>query len=166
MPTTKARKSEVNDETIRNWFDKFISHISVDSIMMQTNTAPEDMKEFYQAAMEDDYRQLSKSVREQSTKYFIANLVTDYFKALKSFNVTPQKLAFDFSDAKILVWAQILDDDEKTEDALILSEAKANLKYSDTGFYVSSTIVDESDNLIIPPHYHEVKLDGRLPSTY
>jgi len=81
-------------------------------------------------------------------------------------NVFPQKLAFDFSDAKILVWAQIKTEDVSTEDALILSEAEANSKYSDNGFYISSTIVEECDNLPIPSHYHEVKINGRLPESH
>jgi hypothetical protein len=166
MQATQKPISGLNQEDIRNWFDKLISHISVDKIMMETNTAPTEIKEFYTNAMLDDYHKMSKAVRDQSTKYFIVKLLEDYLSELKSFKIFPQKLAFDFSDAKILVWAQISNEDEKAEDALILSEAKANSKYSEAGFYVSSTIVEESDNLKIPPHYHEVKIHGGLSSSH
>jgi hypothetical protein len=158
MQATQKPISGLNQEDIRNWFDKLISHISVDKIMMETNTAPTEIKEFYTNAMLDDYHKMSKAVRDQSTKYFIVKLLEDYLSELKSFKIFPQKLAFDFSDAKILVWAQISNEDEKAEDALILSEA--------AGFYVSSTIVEESDNLKIPPHYHEVKIHGGLSSSH
>lgn len=158
--------SALNQENIRNWFDQLISHVSVDKIMMETDTAPNEIKAFYNSAIQADSYELSKNVRDLSTKYFIAKLLADYLAELNAFKMFPQKLAFDFSDAKILVWAQISDEDEKTEDALILSEAKANSKYSEAGFYISSTIVEESDKLQIPPHYHEVKIHGRLPGSY
>jgi len=166
MQPTKNTKQDVSDETIKNWFDRLISQISVDKIMMETDTAPSDVKNFYNSAMLEDYSALSKTIRDTSTKYFVGTLVQYYINAFAGYKVKPQKLAFDFSDAKILVWAEILDDDEKTEEALILSEAKANAKYSDTGFYITSTIVEQSDNLDIPSHYHEVKFHGGLSGTH
>jgi len=166
METINQSSSELNNETMSKWFDNFISHISVDKMMMETDTAPNETKQFYTNAFMEDYHSMSKSVRDQSTKYFIIKLVEYYVEQLKSFEISPQKLAFDFSDAKILVWAQIANEDDKSENALILSEARANRKYSETGFYISSTIVEECDNLEIPSHYNELKIHGRLPSSH
>ena len=134
--------------------------------MLDTGVAPVKTEEFYNAAMHPDPYVMTKTIREQTTQYFIQNLVQYYFKELTSYKISPQKLAFDFSDAKILVWAQIADEDESSENALILSEAKANSKFSENGFFVTTTIVEESDKLNMPPHYHEVKIHGRLSGSH
>ena len=158
MEAIKHQASALSNETIAQWFDKFISHLSVDRLMLETKTAPEQTDKFYRDMIADNHFAMHSSARLYSTNYFLMKLVEDYLSELQNFQVFPQKLAFDFSDAKILVWAQIADGDDATEDALILSEAKANAKYSQNGFYVSSTIVEESDNLNIPPHYHELSI--------
>lgn len=148
--------SQLSNDAIAKWFDNFISHISVDRMMIETQTASVETDQFYRDMILENHTAMNSWARVNSTTYFIRKLVEDYLNELKAFRATPQKLAFDFSDAKILVWAQIADNDDLTEDALILSEAKANAKYSDNGFYVSSTIVEESDNLKIPSHYHQI----------
>jgi len=145
------------DDDYASFFDGLISHFSVDKMMMQTDTAPEDTKQFYMAAMDPEGDDLHNYGRIASTRHFIGKIVSYYINQLSTYKKAPQKLAFDFSDAKVLVWAQIADNDEATEDALILSEAETNAKYADFGFYVSSTIVEESDKLSIPQHYHLVK---------
>jgi len=165
-PKHQGSLQSPSNETISHWFDKLISDVSVDRLMMETKTAPSVTEKFYLNAINEDHDATNNFLREQSTKYFVSQLLQDYFKELKSFNSFPQKLAFDLSDAKILVWAQIKDNDELTEDALILSEARANSKYNDHGFYISSTIIEESDHLPIPSHYHVLQLNGQLSSSY
>ncbi|MFD1255846.1 hypothetical protein ACFQ3S_03475 [Mucilaginibacter terrae] len=162
MELTKHTEGQLTNDVISNWFDDLLSRISVDKMMMETQTAPPEKEQFYKNAINDDHDANYNMLRVQSTKYFISKLLTDYIQELASFKVVPQKLAFELSEAKILVWGQIKDGDESAEDALILSEAKANSKYNNYGFYISSTIVEESDSLPIPPHYHELKLDGRF----
>ncbi|MES2809386.1 MAG: hypothetical protein V4619_12210 [Bacteroidota bacterium] len=160
METLNHQTSQLSNAAISEWFDKFISHISVDKMMLETNTAPAQTDQFYRDIILENHTAMNSWARVNSTTYFIRKIVEDYLYELSASKALPQKLAFDFSDAKILVWAQIANSDDSTEDALILSEAKANAKYSDNGFYVSSTIVEESDNLIIPPHYHEVVIQN------
>lgn len=142
---------------MRDWFESFISSLTVDQMMMATDTAPKETTDFYKMLVYNK-PEIHSLARNTSSMYFLENILTDYLKELKSFGSKPISLAFDFSDAKILVWAQIKNDDEKTEDALILSEAKANAKYSENGFYISSTIVEEADNVQIPGHYKQVSL--------
>jgi len=166
METAKKTFDRLTNEDVREWFEGYISGIRFGQIMLETDTASPEKKQFYNDAISGNELGLHSYARTQSTKYFIKNIVSDYFKELQKFKLMPQRLAFDFSEAKILVWAQIADDDESTEDALILAEAEANAKYSDNGFYVSSTIVEESDNLKVPGHYNEIRIDGRLSSAY
>lgn len=148
------------------WFDGVLNHLITDRLMLDTGVAPVETEEFYNAAIQANPYAMTKAIRQETTQFFIQNLVQFYFKELTSYNISPQKLAFDFSDAKILVWAQIADEDEDSEKALILSEAKANSKFSENGFFVTTTIVEESDNLRIPSHYHEVKFHGRLSGAH
>lgn len=159
MDAIQNLSSEKSNDVIKAWFDKFLSSISVDRMLMETNTASPETDKIYKDLIYERYDEIHSMARTTSSFYFINKLVIDYLIELKSFRAIPQKLALDVSDAKILVWAQIKDNDDLTEDALILSEARANSKYSDNGFYVSSTIVEESDSLEVPPHYHEIKIN-------
>lgn len=154
----KQTSTENANEDIKNWFDRFLSHINVDKMMMETQTAPAATKALYSDFIYERHDEINSRARSTSTMFFLQKLTVDYLEELSKYEVKPQRLAFDLSDAKILVWAQIIDEDEATEDALILAEAKANAKYSDNGFYVSTTIVEESDCVGVPPHYHEIKL--------
>ena len=166
MQAIQSPTSTLTNEIISLWFNRFMSDIRVDKEMMEADVVSADTKQFYTDAITGNADGLHNYARVNSTKYFIFKIVEDYFKELQSFKATPKKLAFDFSEAKILVWAEISDEDEATEKALILSEAKANAKYSDNGFYVSSTIVEESDHFKVPPHYQEIIIDGRLSSAH
>lgn len=162
MQAINQPNTELTNDVINQWFNRFISDIQVDKVMMETDIAPVATKQFYTDAINGNQDGVHNYARIQSTQYFISKIVSDYFKELQVFKVQPQRLAFDFSEAKILVWAQIENNDESAENALLLSEAKANAKYSDNGFYVSSTIVEEGDHLNVPSHYHEIKINGRL----
>lgn len=95
-------------------------------------------------------------IRESSSKFFIQSILKDYLQELKAHRRKPLKLAMALSDSKILVWAVINDNDEQTEDALLISEAKVNGKYYERGFYLNSTIVEKSDCLKTPPHYQTI----------
>lgn len=149
---TETLKS-TSTEKVKDWFDELISILRTDQIMLETKTAPEKTNNLYNTFIFGDEAEIVESTRAASSLYFVKNLVFDYLKELKAYNRRPVKLALDLSDAKILVWAEINEDDEETEDALILAEAKANAKYSKHGFHISSTIVETCDRLSIPPHY-------------
>lgn len=164
--TVVKKPNEPTAEAIDEWFNQFITHIKLDKMLIETDTAPAEKKEFYSNAMSGNLPQMFSSLRIESTKYYISKIVNDYFSELHNRKANPQRLAFDFSDAKILVWAQIATDDEPTEDALLISEAEANAKYSTNGFFISSTIVEDCDKLDVPPHYHEVKLNGGLSRSH
>ncbi|MDR3695656.1 hypothetical protein [Mucilaginibacter sp.] len=148
------------------WFDGILNHLITDKMMLDTGVAPTQTQELYQTYIHGNPYEITKSIRDTTTQFFIQNLVQFYFKELTSYSIKPQRLAFDFSDAKILVWAQIADEDESSENALILSEAKANSKFSDNGFFVTTTIVEESDKLSVPSHYHEVNIHGKFSGSH
>jgi len=85
--------------------------------------------------------------------FFIKKMLYSFITFLKESDVKFSKMALDLSDSKILAWLELFDDDEKSEDNLIISEAKVNAEFEKYGFKISTTYVEESDKLNIPPHY-------------
>ena len=96
--------------------------------------------------------------KKTSSAFFIKNLIDSYFIELGERRARPNRVALELSNSKVLVLAEIENDDELTEDALILSAAKVNYAFSTFGFHISSTIVEVADKLNVPKHYKEVFL--------
>ncbi|HYD22534.1 MAG TPA: hypothetical protein VEB40_13725 [Flavipsychrobacter sp.] len=153
--TTKTAATNVD---LQGWFETLIEDIKVDQFMMEQDVAPTHKKDFYTAASQGDERKVNSMIRVSSSMYFLKGLIAEYFEELSKRNKWPLDLAMSLSDSKILVWAQINDEDYETEKALMLSEAKANSKYFDDGFYITSTIVEKGDELPIPTDYSLVQL--------
>jgi len=148
-----AQQSGKQDE----WFESLIHTIKTDQLQIQTRTASEEKARFYNNFIEGKHSEMFSEMRNISSQYFIEKLIKDYISELNGRQVATNKLAFDLSDAKILVWAEINDNDETSEEGLILAEAKVNAEYSDFGFHISSTIIEKGDNLKVPPHYSSIK---------
>ena len=89
-------------------------------------------------------------------KYILKNMLVDYFAEITKRKINTISIAFNYTNSGLLVWAVINDDDEKSEDNLLLSAAKINAKYNKYGFSVSSTILEKSDNYPIPEHYKTI----------
>jgi len=77
---------------------------------------------------------MHKYARKTSSAFFIKNLVDSYFMELGERKARPNRVALELSNSKVLVWAEIENDDEFTEDALILSAAKVNYAFSTFGY--------------------------------
>lgn len=140
------------------WFEDMISNLRVDQLLMQTETIDKDRGDMYRAMMEKNDNKVHLYAREASSMYFISNLVSSYLHEVIERKIALNKLALVLLNSKILVWAEIKDDDEDSEDSLILSAAKVNHEFCQYGFHLSYTIVDESDNIDIPEHYKEVSI--------
>lgn len=155
-PTREIVNNE--KELMQKWFDDLVSSIRVDQLQLETNTASAEKETFYNNFISGNHIENMAEMRSITSKTFIEELVFFYLKELKLRAVHLEKLAFVLSDAKVLVWAEINDNDDSNEDNLLLSEAKTNAHFSKYGFHVSSTIVEESDSLEVPPHYQKVTL--------
>ncbi|MBN8823365.1 MULTISPECIES: hypothetical protein [unclassified Spirosoma] len=154
-PIAQSTEHQLNDQ-MRAWFDGFMNHLRVDRMSLETNTATTEKQDFYHRMAAADATDLAFTSRIQSSRFFLGRLILDYVNELKQRQVEPCQLAMDFSDASVLVWAEIDDDDESMEDQLRLAQAKINAQYSQYGFYLSSTIVEKSDCLSIPSHYQSI----------
>lgn len=122
--------------------------------MLDTNTASEDMVKLYDVLVSGDQDQMASIGKLNADRHFIKNLVFEYVKKVKT--KMPKKLAFDLDDSEVLVWAEIENDDEQSEDFLLLLEAEINSKFHNYGYDVTSTIVEDRDNLPIPNHYAQI----------
>lgn len=139
------------DTTTSAWFEKMIDHIRTDYLLYSSGVATPETKKFYDQLISGNTAAVFRNSRETSSRFFITSILREYVSELGSTNNKPLKLAMALTDSKLLVWAEIKDDDEAMENALLLTEAKINARYFDKGFYLSSTIVEESDNLSTPP---------------
>jgi hypothetical protein len=158
VKTKPDLSNDKNNEQLDEWFGLLIQGIQTDHFLLKENIASEDTKNFYQAAMSGNELSMATQVRATSSRFFITKLVFDYLKEISTFKKIPLKLALGLSDSKIMVWSEINDDDEATEDALLLAEARVNNKYQSNGFFINSTIIEKSDNLKIPPHYQNISI--------
>lgn len=84
-------------------------------------------------------------------KHFVSKIIFEYLQLLGK--RLPRKLAFDFNDSEVLVWAEIEDDDEGMERFMILTEADVNARYHQFGFDMTTTLVEASDEFPLPNHY-------------
>jgi len=158
METTLIPTNETN---LSQWFDKLVSSLVAmvrsDQLLIETKVADKDTMTFYNALRNEDNEKLTFLTKQNAIKSIIGKLLFDYMIEIKSSparNVL--KLAVDHTDSKILVWAEINDDDDDTERAIILTEAKVNANYYSKGLTISSIITEKSDNYPIPKHYKQI----------
>jgi hypothetical protein len=145
---------EPSNTKVESWFEDLVAIIRADQLQIESNIASPQKAEFYNNLILGQMDKAMYMSRNMSTMHFIGKLLNDYVDIIKkSLPESNYKIAVDLSDAKVLVWAQIEDNNENQEDVILLTEARINAKYSDHGFYVSSTITELSDNLTIPNHY-------------
>lgn len=158
MTSENLHKHQLQSNNADAWFDNMVSNLKYDKVLLDNDILEDGKKEVYSAMISGNQELISHLGRQSSSAYFIMNMVGKYLKELIKAKSKPNKIALELSDSKILVWAEILEDDNEMEDALILSEAKINAEYSKYGFYISSTIVENCDGLDVPEHYKNVAM--------
>ncbi|MCX6282404.1 MAG: hypothetical protein NTU51_10615 [Bacteroidetes bacterium] len=143
-------------DTTEQWFDEFIAFLRSDQIQISAGIAPKEKLDFYNVMMSGDLNKILYASRSLTSVQFIKNILYEFSQELKQRNCKPLQLSVNYSDARVLVWAIVNDDDENTEDDLLMAEAKINAKYHQFGFHISSTILEASDNYPIPPQYRSI----------
>jgi hypothetical protein len=140
------------------WFNALIQNIVFDRDMMDKGVAPKEKYDMYKSAAAGDADAVIKMSREQTTKYIVTQVLNKYTQELINKNALPLKLAFDYSASSVLVWAEIKADDWELEKKLILAEANVNAEFDEIGFHITSTIIEDYDQLAVPPHYFQAKI--------
>lgn len=88
-------------------------------------------------------------------QFLISSIIANYIQLLDT-NM-PCKLAFDYNDCEVLVWAEIEDNNAVQEKALARAESKVNATFHTQGFDVETTIVEQCDYLKIPEQFSVYK---------
>ncbi len=156
MNATKNQNPQIDIGVVDEWFGNLVDSIKTDHFLMTEDIAPVEKKNLYNDLIFGNQKSVVSKMRETSTMFFITEIITEYVKEIKNQHKNPLKLALALTDSKILVWSVINDNDEETEDALLIAEAKVNGKYHQNGFYLNSTILEKSDNAEAPSHYQVI----------
>lgn len=149
--------TENENSKTKIWFDDLINSLEIDKFLMTEDIASKETKMFYNDLMNNNVRGLMEQTREASTQYFTSEIIKNYFVVFKEYDINYNKLAIDFGKSQIHAWVEISDDDDDSETKLILAEAKANAIYAKNGIQISTTIVETSDGIPVPEHYHLIK---------
>jgi len=149
--TTVQTNNQSQSNTSEQWFDDLVATLRTHQLMIETQTANEDTRTIYNILMGGNPLYVAHLSRSASQRQIISSILWDYLKTIK--DIKPQKLAFDYNDSEVLVWAQIDEHDEQLEKQLYLAEAAINAKYHQYGFDMTSMIVESCDNVTIPNHY-------------
>ena len=149
MAVTTINSTQKIDE----WFDDFVAQLRSHKIQIETGTISNEMASFYSSIVNgnaDEVAQVSKSAIQ---KHFVSRIIFDYLNQIKS---TPlRKLAFNFNDSEVLVWAEIENNNSEVELNLLRTQAQINATFHNYGFDMETTIVEEEDGLDIPNHYQK-----------
>ncbi|MBA3898683.1 MAG: hypothetical protein H0X62_00500 [Bacteroidetes bacterium] len=166
MSNTQNSTSAVEKPSISSheqWFDNFISNINegikVDKRELEDGDASTEKRSFYQSLITGDTVSALSISRNSISQVLFQNIILDYLSTLpiEKIKTSVNKLALDLSTNKILIWIEIKDDSQETENELLRAESKINAKYySKSGICIDSTIIEESDRLSTPPHYSEI----------
>ncbi|MEN9447855.1 MAG: hypothetical protein RJA25_1145 [Bacteroidota bacterium] len=157
MIAQKHTESQMNNSEMESWFDDVIAQIKTDRFQLETQTASVEKVEIYNDFIDNNTDKIFDRFSVGYRMHYISKVVIDYIKELTTrlkTSIKDIKIALDFSNNKLLVWAVIpTKNEDYYEQALILSEAKVNAKYFNNGFCITSTIVNLEDDLSIPDQY-------------
>lgn len=151
------QKTSISVEHISGWFENLINHIQVDKLQMELGIADAQKSALYESFIKGDQDEILKSMRNQANEYFIERIVKGFIAEVANRKALPLKLAFSLSPSTILAWAEIKENDETTEDQILLAESKVNAIARNYSFNLDTMIVEDADKLPLPPHYIEVK---------
>jgi hypothetical protein len=138
---------------LNEWFGAMVHQLRTHEMQLKTGTASDELSNFYEALINGEEIKVLNETRQGSTKFFVKKVVEMYIKELSLREVKIQKLAFFTSDERVLVWLQLEENDEGSENSAILAQSKVNSSFQEHGFHIESMIVEDSDNLEIPKHY-------------
>lgn len=147
------------DEALKRekMFDEFVQTLRIDQLQLDAGVASKEKQALYEPLINGDYRQMAINNRNYSSLALAKDMAMTFAFELGKTQLKPNKLAMQLSTNGILVWATINDNDEDTEDAIYIAEAKANAEFYKYGLHLSATVLEESDNYPIPEQYKEIK---------
>ena len=134
-----------------DWFDTLIQEMRTHQKDLALGTADGETRHFYDVYMSGNLDKMAAFNMETARQHFATRLLTDYLSQV--YHLPFRTLAFSFYDFSLLVWVEINDDDEVTENTLVRIGSKILAKYDDYGFKIEEMIVETSEKLPVPSNY-------------
>lgn len=151
-------KTEGNSTKIDTWFNDFIEKLEATQFLLKQDMVTPETKEFWNAVMDDNVDEVLRYSDLHVKMHFIKKMTLELLMLLYKEKLPINKIALDVEKSKVLTWVELKNDDEPTEDRFIMLEAEINSRYAKDGYYISSTIVEERDNLRVPSHYNSIEI--------
>lgn len=151
--TTLIDQERKTQQMLDLWFENLIEQLRTDRTAINCGTATKEKEDFYSKFVTKSVDEIVNDNRKVLIMNYIELALKAYNEKLKEYDSKPLKVAFNFADSKVYVFAIIDNDDEKSENALFLSEAYVNAKFREYGVHLSTTILEKEDNYEIPDHY-------------
>lgn len=147
-----------SNEQLEMWFGEAFHQLNTDKILLETDTASPEKRHLYHTFMGDNVVEQSALVKQGSNKMLTLEALGKFITYVINSDTKPHMLAFNVSASSLLVWAVIKDEDFGAERALYMAQAAVNSELAKADYRVSTTIVDESDELTPPQHYQVLDL--------
>lgn len=161
----KELSSEINrnddrgfsPEQLEQFFGWLKREIDVHYLQMKNNIARPEVVEFYTPFLTNDTKQIAINSKREADKTLAFMSAIEFMKELfeQETAIEIKKLAISFAGSKVLIWVEVNDEDYDTLQTVLWVAATVNARL-DNGFTIRPTIVEKSDNLSIPPHYHPI----------
>ena len=128
-------------------------------MLLTTATASEYTMSTYNIFLSGDVNHMVALSRKTTETFCYSRLLFGYIKELGKRRANPSVLAFDYSDSKVLAWAEVPSDENvKTSDKMLLAEAKMNAEFSEYGFHISTMFFEDTESMVKPEHYRELPI--------
>lgn len=145
----------LEEQRREKFFESIHNTLNADQLMLDTGTAPEYVRKMYEVLMQNDHVAMAAQMKDTANWMLTKMAILQFLQHILKSSHRPKHLAFNDSNATLLVWAVIGDNDEEAEDALFIAEAKVNNQLYASGYKVSATVVEERDRLPVPAHYQD-----------
>lgn len=144
-----------NQETGFDYFiDQVAAYIKGEELEITAGVAPTQKKEIWEQIFKGNYLPMLKVNQNNNNEILGVQIALSFIQNLQATHKTkPHKLALSQKHNKVYIWAEIVDGDDETMEAILASVIDANFEHRDSGISLSPMIVEQSDNLSVPAHF-------------
>lgn len=157
----RTETSSVEDARAKEFFADLVTRLNVTEFLYDSKGMSQKEYEMWTSAINRNLGPMMEHSRVASNFYCIQKAFAEFIVALKNEpNVKMRKLAVDTTGSKLLIWAEVDDDDRESTRSILYADSVANLKIENLGYSVSATVVEKSDYVPVPSHYLMILPDG------
>lgn len=150
----KVDTKSSEDQKAREFFSDLVTHINLTEFLYSNKYMGEKEFEMWNSAINKNFDPMMIYNRKSSNLFCIQKAFKEFIVALKSEkDAKIKKLAVETSGSKLLVWAEVEDDDRASLRSILYADSVANLKIDELGYSISTTVVETSDEVPVPSHY-------------